>query len=154
MNEAPKSVVISKEDAVFWMDGNGKWHNEHGRFEHPKIIKYFNGSIQKDDGGYHLFQIRDGLEEKVYFKYEETALFAVDLAEKEEIILLLNTGKRIILDPSCLYEKEDSLYFTWKDHLVKFTDRALFKLSDYLTEQEGELTFSFKDSTWKIAIRP
>ncbi len=58
------------------MDANGIWHNEHGRFEHPKIINHFNRSIQKDDLGYFLSQMIDeAKEEKVYFPYEETAVF-------------------------------------------------------------------------------
>ena len=51
-----KTIVIPKENAVFRMDGNGIWHNEHGRFEHPKIINHFNRSIQKDEQGYFLSQ--------------------------------------------------------------------------------------------------
>jgi len=37
-----KEIVISEEEAVFWMDAYGRWHNKHGAFEHKKIIDYFH----------------------------------------------------------------------------------------------------------------
>ncbi|MCP4022082.1 MAG: MFS transporter permease, partial [Desulfobacteraceae bacterium] len=70
MGTSPKKqIIIPKEDAVFWMDKHGIWHNEHGPFEHPKIIKYFNASIQKDDQGYYVNQATGEFEEKVYFSF-------------------------------------------------------------------------------------
>ena len=79
MKKKQIEIVISKEDAIFWLDKNGRWHNAHGEFQHKKIIDYFHSSIQKDEKGYYLFQERGNLREKVYFHYEDTALFAVDL---------------------------------------------------------------------------
>ena len=71
-----KEFVVPKEKAVFWLDAYGRWHNEHGVFEHKKIISYFHSSIRKDAEGYYLFQKHnDHTIEKVYFKYEDTALF-------------------------------------------------------------------------------
>ncbi|MBW1695092.1 MAG: hypothetical protein JRJ41_13325 [Deltaproteobacteria bacterium] len=64
-----KEVVVPKEDAVFWLDAFGRWHNEHGTFEHKKIINFFHSSIRKDADGYYLYQKRDdSIIEKVYFK--------------------------------------------------------------------------------------
>lgn len=141
-----KQIIISKEDAVFWMDENGHWHNEHGRFEHPRIIKYFNASIKKDAQGYYLAQSRDGMEEKVYFKYQETAVFIVGLKETQEgLVLGLNTGETIGFDPSRLQVKNDSLYLNTDEHLMKFTSQAMVRLSRYLQEDEdGRLVFSFR----------
>jgi len=51
-----KDIVIPKENAVFWMDGNGDWRNEHGRFRKKKIIDYFNAAIHKDENGYYVCQ--------------------------------------------------------------------------------------------------
>jgi len=51
------------------MDAEGNWHNEHGKFEHPGIIKHFNTSICKDEDGYFVSQSHSGIEEKVYFIY-------------------------------------------------------------------------------------
>ncbi len=105
-----KVKVIPKEKAVFWLDKNGRWHNKDGTFEHKKIIKFFHSSIKKDKNGYYLSQDLGTHTEKVYFKYEETALFVFDIIKnKEEIILVLNTKKRIRLEPEKLFIKEDSL---------------------------------------------
>ena len=37
-----KEVVIFKEEAVFWMDNQGRWHNQYGPFQHKRVIDYFN----------------------------------------------------------------------------------------------------------------
>lgn len=145
-----RQVVISKEDAVFWMDENGQWHNEHGKFEHPRIIKYFNASIKKDDQGYFVFQSTDMVDEKVYFKYKETAVFAVDLRAGKDLILALNVGKTVPFDPTGLYVKDDSLFMKTKSHLIKFTPQAMVKLSRYLKEKDGQLIFSFNEKEWPI----
>ena len=81
MDENIKEIVISKEDAVFWLDKNGCWHNDAGKFRHKKIIDFFNRSIRKDADGFHLCQLRDNCVEKVYFPYEDTALFVFDVIE-------------------------------------------------------------------------
>lgn len=153
MSEPVKRIIIPREKAVFWMDGNGVWHNEHGKFEHPKIIRYFNSSIQKDEKGYHLFQIRDGMEERVYFKYDKTPIFVIDLAANGAISLLLNTGKKKILDPGQLMEQEDCLYLDTPEHLIKFTDRAMLKLSRYLSEAQDRLQLTYGGVTWDIRKR-
>ena len=88
-----KEIVIPKEDAVFWMDKNGHWHNEHGKFQHKKIIDYFNGCIKKDKDGFYLTQERDTYREKVYFPYEETAYFVFEVIKDKDITLVLNTKK-------------------------------------------------------------
>ena len=97
MKNKPAAVVIPKEEAVFWMDGNGCWRNAHGRFRHKKVIDYFHASISRDDDGYFVSQVRDGIVEKVYFRYEATALFVFDVIPGEEVDLVLNTGRRIRL---------------------------------------------------------
>jgi len=56
MKKKYTEIVISKDDAVFWLNANGRWHNAHGEFQHKKIIDYFHSSIQKDEKGYYLFQ--------------------------------------------------------------------------------------------------
>ena len=136
MNE----VVVSKEDAVFWMDRFGRWVNEHGPFEHKKVIDYFNSCIHKDSNGYFVSQIRDDVYEKVYFRYEVTPLFVVDLVIGDKIELLMNTKKRITLKPDHLFVHNDDLFLKKGDEKIKFTDRALLKLSTHL-EVEGEKYF-------------
>ena len=108
-----KEFVVPKEDAVFWLDAYGRWHNEHGVFEHKKIISYFHSSIRKDAKGYYLFQKHnDHTLEKVYFKYEDTALFVFDIKTQDDpdkIRLILNTKHEILLNPEDLFVQNDNL---------------------------------------------
>jgi hypothetical protein len=140
MTENVKEIIISKEDAVFWMDGKGRWHNQHGEFEHKKVIAYFNQSIGYDADGYFVGQVRGDLLEKVYFRYRETALFAVDIIQDEDIFLLLNTGRQIPLDPEELIIRNDCLFMHAENQLIKFTDRSMMKLSDRLDDAKNGLT--------------
>lgn len=148
--ETKPTKIIPKEKAVFWMDGKGVWHNEHGPFEHPKIIQYFNRSIQRDDQGYFLCQEMEHAFEKVYFPFEETALFVADISARNPEALLLNTGEKMVLDPSSLFIREDSLYIRMPDHLIKFTPRAMLKLSKHLSEADGELVLTLASGSYPI----
>lgn len=136
-----QEVVIPREKAVFRLDGNGCWHNDGGRFRHKKIIDFFNASIRRDAGGYHLHQVRENISEKVYFPYEDTALFVFDvLPQGETLVLVLNTGARIPLDPAALFVGNDHLYLEHDGERVKFTDRSLMKLSKRLDFQKEHYT--------------
>lgn len=148
-----KQIVIPKENAVFWMDAQGRWCNQYGPFEHPKIINYFNKSIGKDQDGYFVGQIRDGFHEKVYFRYADTPLFVVDLEEGDPIILVLNTGRRIALDPHRLYIQNDLLYVTSDDEKIKFNERTMVRFADWLEERPGGLYFSKDKQVVEIAER-
>ncbi|SDU05491.1 Protein of unknown function [Desulfobacula phenolica] len=141
VSQMRKQIIVSKEEAVFWMDKNGNWNNEHGKFEHPKIIKYFNSSIKKDEKGYYVHQVSDEVEEKVYFHYEDTALFVVDIKEKEGMIFVLNNNDTVEFDSEQLFVKDDNLYFQTPEHMVKFTPRALLKISKFMEEKNGQLSF-------------
>jgi hypothetical protein len=143
-------TVITREKARFWLDGRGKWHSDDGPFQHPKIIEYFHVSIARDKDGYHVTQKRDDMIEKVYFRYEDTPLFAFDLLKKEEIFLLLNTKKRLKLKPKKLFIKNDSLYMHSGDETVKFTDRALLKLSPFLEYEENTCAIRLKGRAFLI----
>ncbi|MCG8636585.1 MAG: MFS transporter permease [Desulfobacterales bacterium] len=147
MGSEKKVNVIPRENAVFRMDKNGIWHNEHGRFEHPKIISYFNRSIQKDDQGYFLSQTLDGMVEKVYFPYEDTAVFVVDIRVEKNIDLILNTGTKCPLAPDTLFIKDDNLYCRIPDHLVKFNQHALAKMAVHLDETEHGLVLCLGESS-------
>jgi hypothetical protein len=152
MTSDMKQIIVPKENAVFWMDKNGIWHNEHGKFEHPKIIAYFHKSIRKDDQGYHVYQIRDGCEEKVYFPYEDTALFVVDL--KDNQTLVLNTTDTLPLDPSRLFTRDDNLYIDTPEHCIKFGQRALMKLARLLEEKEDRLFLVLDGTAHEIRQEP
>ena len=150
MTSEKKSIIVPKEKAVFWMDKNGVWHNEHGKFEHPKIIRHFNRSIQKDDLGYYLSQATDEFEEKVYFSHEDTVLFVVDFCLGEPLRLTLNTTETMPLDPAQLFTRNDSLYLQTPDHCIKFSQHALIKLSRYMEETDGRFCLKLNQTTYTI----
>ena len=153
-----KEFVVSKEDAAFWLDGQGRWHNKHGVFEHKKIIAYFHSAIQKDAGGYHLFQKHDEHTiEKVYFNYEDTALFVFDIIlqkSSDKIRLILNTTEEIVLDPETLFVQNDHLYTEHAGHRIKFIDRAMLKLADRLKFSNNRYRLELIDRTVDIPIHP
>ena len=146
-----KEIVVSKEKAVFWMDEHGRWCNAHGLFEHRKIIDYFNACIRKDQYGYFVEQIRDNLREKVYFRYEDTPLFAVDINITEmPLILVLNTGNTAKLDPFLLYVRNDCLYLRQNEDCIKFNERVLIKLSHFIDVVGNRYYFCTEDSRYPI----
>jgi hypothetical protein len=152
-----KEVVVPKENAVFRLDAHGRWHNKHGVFEHKKIIDYFHSSIRKDADGYHLFQKHgDDAIEKVYFTYEDTALFVFDINtpnDSGEIRLILNTKKDIPLDPKALFIQNENLYLEHDGHRIKFIDRALLKLAHRLKFDQQQYRIEFSGKTYDIPIR-
>lgn len=150
MTDKKREIIIAKEDAVFWMDGNGRWHNQHGEFEHKKVIAYFNQSIGYDAEGYFVSQVRGDVVEKVYFPYQETALFVVDIIQNDDLRLLLNTRKQVPLNPEKLYISNDTLFMHFDRQLIKFTDRSMIKLSDRLDDTNGKFTLHLKGVTHTI----
>lgn len=147
-------VVIPKEAATFWMDGNGRWHNRHGPFENKKIIQYFNAAIQWDAKGYHVAQQRDDVLEKVYFPFEDTALFVVDVKQDDRTMLVLNTGKRIPLISDKLFICGDQLYCDKAGVRIKFKERALLKLAEKIVYEKGQFFFSDDDMHHAIPSVP
>jgi hypothetical protein len=145
-----KETLIAKEDAVFWLDENGCWRNAHGKFEHKKIIDYFHSCIKRDQGGYHLFQVNGNYREKVYFPYEDQALFVFDVIRQDDITLILNTKKRIVVDPESLFIKNDNLYMRMGDETIKFVDQGLMKIAPFLEDEDGRLYIRLKDKIYRI----
>lgn len=141
MKQAKPEIVIPKEKAVFWMDAKGRWCNRHGPFAHKKIIDYFNRSIGKDDNGYFVCQDKGDVIEKVYFRYQDTALFVVDFSGGDPGQLVLNTGRKVMMTPENLFIEGDILYYCDGDERIKFTDRAMMKIADWLEEREDGLYF-------------
>ena len=151
MEQNRKEVVIPKEDAVFWMDNRGRWHNEHGPFQNKKIIDYFHTCIRKDENGFYLSQARDDIIEKVYFPYEETALFVFAVRrDAKRVVLVLNTGEEIVLKPTGLVVRDDVLALMYNDTLIKFTDRTMMKIADLIEEQDGSYFFRWDDRLWPV----
>ena len=144
--EAPlKEVVIPREDAVFWLDGRGYWRNSGGRFRKKKIVDYFHAAIDRDADGYFVSQVKGDVLEKVYFSYEDTALFVFGVRfDGDTIELVLNTGKRMALDPRGLYIQGDCLYLDQDNERIKFSERAMMQLSPLLEEaleEDGEALY-------------
>jgi len=134
--------IIPREQAVFGLDAHGHWqHAEQGRFENPRIIAYFHSCIRKDRQGYHLVQDHDGVREKVYFPFEDTALFVFDVRKGDDVVLVLNTGRRVRLGPRKLFIRDDVLYTRVGEHRVRFTEHALVRMADLLEFDEEENAF-------------
>ena len=150
MKKKQTEIVISKDDAVFWLNENGRWYNSHGEFQHKKIIDYFHACIKKDEKGYYLFQQTGNQREKVYFHYEDTALFAVDLIVAEDITLILNTRRQIKLKPKSLFTKNDNLYMRLGQETIKFVERGLMKISNLLEFKDEQYFVKVKNRRYRI----
>ena len=147
-----KENVVPKEDAVFWLDKNGCWRNAYGKFEHHKIIDYFHSCINRDQGGYYLSQVNGNYSEKVYFPYEDQVLFVFDVIRQDEITLILNTKKQIVLDPESLFIKDDNLYMRMGDETIKFVEQGLMKMAPLLEDDAGRFYIRLEDKRYKIPI--
>ncbi|UCD78495.1 MAG: MFS transporter permease [Desulfobacterales bacterium] len=148
-----KEIVIPKEEAVFWLDKNGCWHNENGQFEHKKIIHYFHSCIKKDPYGYYLYQAGENYAEKVYFPYEDQALFVFDVIQQNQVILVLNTGRKIKLKPRKLFIKNDCLYMQLDGEIIKFAEQGLFKIAQLMEEIDNRLYIRVKNRRYQIPTR-
>jgi hypothetical protein len=146
-------VVIPKEKAVFRLDANGCWHNQGGRFRNKKIIDFFHASIRKDARGYFLRQNRGNCVERVYFPYEDTALFVFKVIPGTPVELVLNTGARLSLEPRKLFVQNDSLYVADGEQRVKFTERSLMAISGLMTFENENYFITQAGRKYPIAKR-
>jgi hypothetical protein len=151
MGNKVKTIEIPAQEAVFWLDANGSWHNADGKFRHKKIIDYFHASIRRDDKGYHLYQAHEHYIEKVYFSYEDTVLFVFDVLSQTDIMLVLNTKKRARLRPRNLFVKNDSLYMHLGDEIIKFAEHGLMKIAPFLEEDDDQLFIRSKNRRYRIS---
>lgn len=152
MEEKLETHTIPKEDAVFWLDAEGRWHNQHGPFEHPKVSAYFHACIQRDAGGYYVGQQRDAVYEKVYFRYEDTALFVFGVEEHDAVTTLrLNTGLKIDLNPDDLFVKDDRLYTRTDLGPARFNQKCLLQVAQRIEEQDGDLFITLGGKRSKIS---
>lgn len=143
-------IVVPKEKAVFWLDTNGYWRNASGRFRHKKISDHFHAAIRKDAGGFHLYQEREDSTEKVYFPYEDTALFVFDVALDDDVWLTLNTGEKVLLKPQDLFVQNDHLYVTRDGDRIKFSERSLFKMSSLMDSENDVYTIHLYGRKYNI----
>jgi hypothetical protein len=146
----PDVIVIPKEKTVFWMDGNGRWCNDFGRFEKKKIIDYFHAAIHRDADGYFVQQDKEGVIEKVYFYYEDTALFVFHLTLGNSIKIRLNTGKELALKPETLWIENDNLYLRHEGERIKFTDRAMMKIAAIMEDVDDECVIRIQGRSYHI----
>ena len=151
MAKKRQQIVIPKEKAVFWLDKNGHWHNENGKFQHKRIIDYFHSCIKRDRHGYYLVQANDNYQEKVYFYYEDQALFVIDMIQDNDITLVLNTKRRVTLKPKKLFIKGDSLYMHMEDEIIKFSEHGLMKIANLLEDENDQLYIRFKNRRFSIS---
>ena len=155
MSKKRGEMIIPKEQAVFKLDEHGKWHHfEQGMFENRRIIAYFHSCIRKDDQGYYLLQDHKHFREKVYFPYDDTALFVFNVHKNDEITLVLNTGRTEKLKPKKLFIQNDNLYIQLGEHRVRFSEHALIRISDFLEFDEEENTLiRFRGRRYRIPVR-
>lgn len=137
MEEKPTEIVIPKEKALFWMDARGYWHNANGRFRVKRIIDHFNRSIHRDAAGYFVSQVNGDRIEKVYFPYEDTALFVTEVQGEDPLLLTLNTGEELPLRPEALFVRDDNLYLERGEERVKFNERSLMRMAERIEEEGG-----------------
>ena len=150
MENTVKTIKIHRDEAVFWLDKNGCWQNAEGRFRHKKIIDYFHSSIKRDQKGYHLCQTHENYIEKVYFHFEDKALFVFDVLLGNDILLVLNTKKQVKLKPRKLLTKDDSLYMQQGDEIIKFAEQGLIKIAPLLEEEGDQLFIRSKNRRYRI----
>ncbi len=145
-----REIVIQKDDAVFRLDKNGCWRNENGKFRHKKIIHYFHSCIKRDRQGYYLYQVNENYAEKVYFPYEDQALFVFDVIRQNDVTLVLNAKQQIKLRPRKLFIKNDCLYMHMGEEIIKFAEQGLMKIAQLLEEENDQLYIRVKDRRYKI----
>ena len=134
--------IIPREKAVFRLDKNGDWRTDDEKFRNQKIINYFHSLIKKDQDGFFLEQEHEHFIEKVYFPYEDTALFVNRIFERDGLILYTNTGKQIKLDPDKLLIKNDDLFYQSGRDLIKFNQNALLALAGYMDDEDEQFVIN------------
>jgi hypothetical protein len=132
LSNPPLEIVIPREKAVFRLDARGRWCNLHGIFRNRRISDYFHASIRRDEGGYFVCQQLGDTREKVYFPYEDTALFVLDVKFGPPSYLMLNTRREVLLEPENLWLAGESLYMNLDGERIKFSERAMLKLAEMM----------------------
>ena len=138
-NEQKPVMTIPKEKAIFKLDRNGAWFHGEEKFTNKKIIHYFHSAIKKDKDGFFLGQEHKHYIEKVYFPYEETPLFVFRIIRTNDgLILRLNTGAELKLDPEKLFVRNDHLYLQNDDDLIKFNEHTMLSLAEYMDDEDNQ----------------
>ncbi|MBN1847008.1 MAG: DUF1285 domain-containing protein [Deltaproteobacteria bacterium] len=153
VDESKPVMAVPKEKAVFRLDKNGIWYNGNEKFTNKKIIHYFHSMIKKDKDGYFLGQEHKDYIEKVYFPYEDTPLFVFRIIKTDQgLVLRLNTGEDIKLNPEKLFVRDDHLYLQNDDDLIKFSEHAMLTLAEYMDDEDNQYTIIVKGERYPIPM--
>lgn len=71
----------------------------------------------------------------------------------DRILLLLNTGKQIELQPLNLFIKDDNLYLQTDDDRIKFVERALIQISRYIDYDNDQYSLTVSGGRFLIASK-
>jgi hypothetical protein len=118
-----------------------------------KIIRYFHTCIRRDRLGYYLYQAYENFAEKVYFPYEDQALFVFDVIAQDAVTLVLNTGRQIKLKPRKLFIKNDCLYMQAGEEIIKFAERGLMKIAQLLEQEKDRLFIRVNNRRYRVPCR-
>ncbi len=88
--------------------------------------------------------------EKVYFHYEDQALFVFDVLQKCGLVLVLNTRQQVKLMPQKLFIKDDNLYMRRGDEIIKFVEQGLVKIARFLMEENNRLYIRVNNRRYQI----
>jgi hypothetical protein len=82
MKKKHTEIVISKDDAIFWLNENGRWHNAHGEFQHKKVIF----EIYKDKSEQYRFRFKAPNGEVMFqgqgYKQKQSVKSAIESIQK------------------------------------------------------------------------
>jgi len=149
-NELKPLRIIPKEECVFRLDRHGVWHSYGEKFTNQRISRYFHSCIGKDKDGFYMEQEHPHYIERVYFPYEDTALFVSRIIKEDELTLCVNTGNRLKLDPTKLFVENDDLYIRDGQDRIKFTETALLALAEYMEDADGQYVITLDGQSHPI----
>ena len=116
-------------------DARGRWFNGQDRIEHPKLLRSFDGWIDRAEDG--RFCLSNSIN-WAYVDIEGPPYFVKDVeASKDGIVLLLSGDLREPLDASTLRQgPEGALWCAVRDGRcpARFDNHAVSKMSDFVGE--------------------
>lgn len=122
------------------LDERGKWTHEGLDFENPKIIRLFNRSVGRTEGGTWVLEVGR-------FTYpitvEDTGFFVerLDLGHSPPMMKLSDETVEQLEPETLEYREHGKLYCRVKDGAfrARFKKPAYYELIDYLEETEGNI---------------
>jgi len=74
------------------------------------------------------------------------------VVRQDDVTLILNTKKQIVLNPENLFIKDDNLYMRMGDETIKFVEHGLMKMAPLLEDEDGRFYIRLKDERYRIPI--